>query len=295
MMTILAIDIGGTKIKYGCFSIDDKVAIDTFAEIDTEAKKDDFNIMGKLKEIVEKLECREEISGIAISTAGTVNPHTGVIVQANDNLPGYTGTPLKELVENEFGLPCIVENDVNSALIGELAFGNHYVTDSAVMLTIGTGVGGAICLNQQLYRGTSFSAGEVGYSTLNGVNIEEMISARALVKQAQVEFKDTTIDGYWIFQAIKADNESVYQLLDSYLNDLSTYIKNIISLLNPEVIILGGGIMEQKEIISPILLDKMATYPNAYVLNHTRLSFAQLGNKAGIYGAVAIFKEKYIN
>lgn len=293
MMTILAIDIGGTKIKYGCFSIDGKVvAIDAFSEIDTEAKKDTFNIIDKLKEIVDKLKCREEISGIAISTAGTVNPYTGVIVQANDNLPGYTATPLKALVESEFELPCIVENDVNCALIGELAFGNHYVTDSAVMLTIGTGVGGAIYLNKQLYRGVSFSAGEVGYSTLNGVNIEEMISSRALVKQAQVVFKDTTIDGYWIFQEIKAGNESVYQLLDSYLNDLSTYIKNIISLLNPEVIILGGGIMEQEEIIKPILLDKIAAYPNAYVLNHTRLSFAQLGNKAGMYGAVAIFKEK---
>lgn len=286
---IALLDIGGTQIKYGVFDQTKNELIDLGAT-DTGPFTEDFSMVEKVEAIVTEIAKEYPVEGLGISTAGTVDHQTGEIVYANPNIPNYKGTQLKQELKEIFKVPCWVENDVNSALLGELHFGNLEDVKHAIMFTIGTGVGGALYLNGELYHGASMSAGEVGYSTLDGANIEQVISARALVERAQLIFDDPTIDGYWLFENAKAGNEKCQAIIDLFLEQLSQFIMNSVSLVNPEVVILGGGIMQQVDYLEERLAAKFQTFSNKFVLDQTKIKFASLGNKAGMYGAYSHFK-----
>ena len=286
---IALLDIGGTQIKYGVFDEEKNELIDLGAT-DTGPFTEDFSMVGKVEAIVAKIAKEYPVEGLGISSAGTVDHQTGEIVYANPNIPNYKGTQLKQELEEFLQVPCWVENDVNSALLGEIHFGKLEDVKHAIMFTIGTGVGGALYLNGELYHGASMSAGEVGYSTLDGKNIEEVISARALVARAQTIFDDSTIDGYWLFEQAKAGNEKCQEIIDIFLDQLSQFIINSVSLINPEVVILGGGIMQQVDYLEERLAEKFNTFSNKFVLEQTQIKFASLGNKAGMYGAYSHYQ-----
>ena len=103
-----------------------------------------------------------DFEAIGISTAGEVNTEDGSIFYANSNIPGYTGMPVKQIMEEEFCVPAAVENDVNAAALGELRMGAGAGCDDFLCLTYGTGVGGSIVMNGSVYPGSSFSAGSFG-------------------------------------------------------------------------------------------------------------------------------------
>lgn len=292
---IALIDIGGTQIKYGIMNTNTETAR-TLGSIDTATDLPDFNILDRIDIAIEHIREDYTIRGIAISSAGVVNPTNGKIVHANPNIPNYANTPLKEILENKYNLPVSVENDVNAALLGEIYFGNHQLVSSAIMLTIGTGVGGALFLNHQIYHGYSFSAGEVGYTFLNDQNIEEVVSARALVNRVQQQTPHEKVDGFYIFKELENGNPQITQILDDYCQQLAKAIINQVSLLNPELVILGGGIMEQTDYFEPQLTKYFNQfYTNHYASQRTTITFATLGNTAGMLGAYQHFKNQHPN
>lgn len=286
---IALLDIGGTQIKYGVFDEEKNELIDLGAT-ETGPFVEGFSMVEKVEAIVEEIAAEYPVEGLGISSAGTVDHQTGEIIYANPNIPNYKGTQLKRELEELLSIPCWVENDVNSALLGEIHFGNLEDVEHAIMFTIGTGVGGAVYLNDELYHGASMSAGEVGYSTLDGENIENVISARALVERAQNIFDDPTIDGYWLFEQAKAGNEKCQEIIDLFLEQLSQFIMNSVSLINPEVVILGGGIMQQVDYLEERLATNFNTFSNKFVLEQTQIKFASLGNRAGMYGAYSHYQ-----
>lgn len=290
---IAAIDIGGTSIKFGVVD----PTTDNFeylGKIDTNTHLNDFKMEKRLDKVLDKILKNHSISGIAISTAGIVDAKKGTIVHANKNIPNYKGTPLKDILEEKYGVPVSVENDVNSALLGELTFGKFEGVNSAIMLTIGTGVGGAIYLNNEIYHGYSHSAGETGYSIVNGHRIEETASTTGLVKNVKRRLNDENIDGVWIFdQALNHNNEICIEEINRLIDELVQLIINFVSLLNPEVVILGGGIMEQVDYLKPLVQKRFnALYGNPFVAEHTTIDFASLGNQAGVLGAYSYFKKQ---
>lgn len=290
------IDIGGTNIKYGV--IDSKTEKYQFlGELATKAQEDDFRMENRLAEIIDTLLVSYSLEGLAISTAGVVNAKTGEIVFANKNLPNYKGTNLKEQLENKYHFPVTVENDVNAALLGEINFGPYEEVHSALMLAIGTGVGGALYLNGEIYHGFSQSGGEVGYSLMNGKNIEDIASTRALVEKVAKEVDDPTIDGRWIFdQAINHENPIAVQAIDSLITEIIYLINNFVALVNPEYVILGGGIMEQVDYLKPRMISKFQEInQNKLVVRHITIEFASLGNQAGMLGAYVHFKKSVLN
>lgn len=287
------IDIGGTNIKYGV--IDPKTEeYKILGDIPTATTEVDFQMENRLNSVLSLIKKEIEITGIAISTAGIVNPETGEIIFANKNIPNYKGTKLKKYLEEKYEIPTSVENDVNSALLGELYFGEIKHQDSALMLTIGTGLGGALYLNNGIYHGHTHSAGEVGYSMLDQQNIEEKISTTALVRNVQNRINDDQIDGRWVFdQAINHQNEVCIQEINHLIKDLALVINNFIALINPEYVILGGGIMEQEDYLKPLLIEELKTLnSNELTKAHTKIEFASLGNKAGMLGAYTHYKNQ---
>ena len=156
LMKILVFDIGGTAIKYG---ICKNGHLEETKEYPTEAFRGGTHILNTICRLSEQY---LPFDAIGISTAGQVNPDEGSIIYANSNIPDYTGTQFKKILQKLFHVPVAVENDVNSAALGEAVFGAGKGKNSFLCLTYGTGVGGAIIENKQVYHGSSFSAGEFG-------------------------------------------------------------------------------------------------------------------------------------
>ena len=245
MHKYLLIDIGGTSIKVATY-------VDSLSEVKeypTEAKLGVDHLIQNVMKIIDE---HNDIEAISISTAGQVDAINGYIIYANDNLPGYTGTKWKELLENKYQVPVFVENDVNAAALGEGTYGACIDIDNFLALTYGTGVGGAIVINNELYRGYNGSAGEFGAlithldSRLEGKaysgSYEENASTSALVKKA-LEYDETLVNGREIFKRI--NEKEISEIVDAWTFEIVVGLASLIHIFNPKAVVLGGGIMEQ--------------------------------------------------
>ena len=180
MNPYVVIDIGGTSIKYGL--ADAKGQLLETHEMPTEAQKGGPHILNTTKEIVARYLKKHPLAGVAISSAGMVDPDKGEIFYAGPQIPNYAGTQFKKEIEETFQIPCEIENDVNCAGLAEVTTGHAKGSNNAVCLTIGTGIGGCLLLDGQVFHGFSNSACEVGYLHLPDGAFQDLASTTALVE-----------------------------------------------------------------------------------------------------------------
>ena len=243
-----------------------------------------------------KVETRAEslLAGICISTAGMVDEIKGEIIHAGPQIPEYKGTKWKEEIETAFSIPCEVENDVKCAGLGEYSFGSGKGTSSMLCLTIGTGIGGSFILNGEVYHGTSHSAMEIGYMQIPGGMFQRMASTSALVKR--VASRKGEAEELWngkrIFEEVAKEDKICLEELDRLCDALSIGLSNLCYAFNPECIVLGGGIMEQKDILLPKIWGHLQEHLVPIVAENTRLLAASLGNRAGLLGAYVHFQNR---
>lgn len=232
-----------------------------------------------------------EISGICISTAGMVDPIKGKIVHASDLIPNYTGTEIKNTLEKEFNLRCEVENDVNCAGLGELWRGAGVGVTSCICITVGTGIGGCIIIDNKVLHGFSNSAGEIGYMNINNSTFQEIASTRVLVKNVAVRkgINCDDINGKEIFDLAKNGDKDCIEEIDSLIDALTLGISNMVYIINPEVVILGGGIMAQKVYLKEKIEKSLKNKLIERVYKSTKLKFAENENSAGMIGALYNF------
>ena len=298
MMYYICIDIGGTSIKYGVLSEKGEIFID--GTVSTKVTEKENFILSDVKKLVRNIldEYRNyEIKGICVSTAGVVNPEKGEIAYAGPTIPKYTGTKIKEELEKEFSISCEVENDVNCAGLGEYWKGAGKGSKSMVCLTIGTGIGGSVILDGKLLNGIGYTAGEIGYMDVNGNYIQNIASSRYLVEKVQkekVEKEGITdaITGVDIFELAKKGDEICIAGINEIISNLAVGVRNIIYLLNPEVIVIGGGITAQKEYLEEKIRNEVNDGMISDMFRKTRIELAQQGNQAGLLGALYNFLNK---
>lgn len=298
MMYYICIDIGGTSIKYGVLSEKGEIFID--GTVSTKVTEKENFILSDVKKLIRNIldEYRNyEIKGICVSTAGVVNPEKGEIAYAGPTIPKYTGTKIKEELEKEFSISCEVENDVNCAGLGEYWKGAGKGSKSMVCLTIGTGVGGSVILDGKLLNGIGYTAGEIGYMDVNGSYIQNIASSRYLVEKVQkekVEKEGITdaITGVDIFELAKKGDEICIAGINEIISNLAVGVRNIIYLLNPEVIVIGGGITAQKEYLEEKIRNEVNDGMISDMFRKTRIELAQQGNQAGLLGALYNFLNK---
>ena len=298
MMYYICIDIGGTSIKYGVLSDEGEIFID--GTVSTKVTEKENFILSDVKKLVRNIldEYRNyEIKGICVSTAGVVNPEKGEIAYAGPTIPKYTGTKIKEELEKEFSISCEVENDVNCAGLGEYWKGAGKGSKSMVCLTIGTGVGGSVILDGKLLNGIGYTAGEIGYMDVNGSYIQNIASSRYLVEKVQKEKvekegKTDAITGVDIFELAKKGDEICIAGINEIISNLAVGVRNIIYLLNPEVIVIGGGITAQKEYLEEKIRNEVNDGMISDMFRKTRIELAQQGNQAGLLGALYNFLNK---
>lgn len=290
-MRILAIDIGGTAIKSAICT--EKGEILELKETDTNAK--DGGGPAVMQRALDIAHTYQDFECIGISTAGQVNPHDGSIIYANENIPNYTGTNVKKIFEDEFGLLTTVENDVNCVAVGETHYGAGRGYNHLLCLTYGTGVGGAIMINRHIYGGGRGLAGEFGHIVThpNGKQCacgqhgcyEQYASTTALVREAR-KIDPGLYNGRLIFEEWHKGNTAVRMVVDDWIDEIVFGLVTLVHIFNPEALILGGGILNEPYIENEInrRIDKrvMQSY------NQFRIVKTELKNSAGLLGAATI-------
>lgn len=293
MQKYICIDIGGTSIKYGIIGEDGKF-LET-SEMPTEARQyGGPGIVKKATQIVKGYLDQNPI-GICISTAGMVDCEEGKITYAAPLIPDYTGTEIKKILEETFHIPCEVENDVNCAGLAEYFAGAAKDSKISLCLTIGTGIGGAFLIDGKVFHGFSGSGCEVGYMHLPGGQFQDLGASSILVKKA-AEYKKLdpdSINGKYVFENAKQGDEDCIRAIEEMCNVLGMGIANICYVINPEVVVLGGGIMAQKEYLEEKIRKSLDKYLIPSVAKKTRLSFAENQNQAGMLGAFYHFKSRH--
>lgn len=285
MRKYVSIDIGGTAIKYGI--IDEEGNLLIRKKRKTEANLGGKAIVEKAAGIVKQFREAYSLSGICISTAGMVDVEKGEIFHSAPLIPDYTGTAWKQTMETMFGIPCEVENDVNCAGLAESVSGAARGSRIALCLTVGTGIGGCILIDHRIFRGYGSSACEVGYMHMDGSDFQSLGAAGVLCRKVR-ERKHAMSgewDGFRIFEEAKKGDEICIQAIDEMADVLGKGIANICYVLNPQTVVLGGGVMEQEAYLKPRIQKALDRYLIPAMAEETELKMAEHKNDAGMLGA----------
>lgn len=282
-MNLAAIDIGGTTIKIATWKdnqLQDKHAIDT--------PKDLNGFYKALTEEVNKIKKDTKIEGVAISSPGAVNKKTGII-GGSSAIPYIHNFKIVDKLEKRFGLPVSIENDANSAALGELAEGSGKGCDSMAFFVIGTGIGGALIINQKVWHGAHLFGGEFGYMIMGAHTLSELASPVAMANRYN-ERTGKHLDGKTIFELADKDDPVASDERQTLIHALAVAIYNIQHSFDPEKIVLGGGISNNPELI-PLLnkeIDRLRDGLDLVTLKPD-IVLCKLKSDANLRGAVADF------
>ena len=284
-MNLAAIDIGGTTIKIATWKdnqLQDKHAIDT--------PKDLNGFYQALTDEVDKIKKDIKIEGVAISSPGAVNKKTGII-GGSSAIPYIHNFKIVDELEKRFGLPVSIENDANSAALGELAEGSGKGCDSMAFFVIGTGIGGALIINQKVWHGAHLFGGEFGYMIMGAHTLSELGSPVAMANRYNKR-TGKHLDGKTIFELSDKDDPAASDERQTLIHALAVAIYNIQHSFDPEKIVLGGGISNNPKLI-PLLnkeIDRLRDGLDLVTLKPD-IVLCKLKSDANLRGAVADFEQ----
>ncbi|HOR41998.1 MAG TPA: ROK family protein [Atribacterota bacterium] len=315
----IGVDLGGTKISVGL--INETGKIEQYLKIPTQAEQGQKETINRIKQsIYQIIELNNlkigGIAGIGIGAPGPVDYQRG-IVHCAPNLPGWTEVPLADIMRKEFPIPIKVENDANAAAWGEKIFGVARGIDELVCLTLGTGIGGGLILCGEIYHGKNFVAGEIGHMVVNKIGprcncgkngcleayssaagIRDRISKRIASLKSQPDnqkflniYNLENIGLAQIFELARQGNMIVKDIVEEAIEYLGIAIISLVNILNPEMVILLGGIANEGEkLLNPI---KEIVFQGAMSshLPDLKIVLGKLGVFAGVIGAAALLWE----
>ncbi len=289
MTEVIGIDLGGTAIKLGRFR-QDGTCLQSLSVPTPQPSRPDA-VIDTIGYAIEKLAPNlTDILAIGIGTPGPADL-AGRVAKIAINLEGWIDIPIATILKSRTGVPAVVGNDGNCAGLGErwLGAGRHY--RNFVLLTLGTGVGGAIFLNGELFTGHAGSAGELGLMTLdatgyacksgNSGSIEQFLSGNAIRRM-------TGKEPHELGELAAAGDPDALSFWDGYGRNLGIGLTSILYMLTPEVAIVGGGISASAEYFLPAARREI----DRRVMEVSRPDFqlirAELGNRAGMTGAAKL-------
>ncbi|WP_125979996.1 ROK family protein [Loigolactobacillus iwatensis] len=279
----LAFDIGGTTIKYSL--VDERLHFSAGDRCSTEHNRDG-HILKQLQAITAAYQKEYTLNGIGISTAGIVGAE-GQIQYAGPTIPGYQGTELKKVLVQQSGLPVVVVNDVDAALLGEQLAGAAQGKGAVYCVALGTGIGGAYLNHGQLLNGAHATANSLGYTLYDRktkTNYEQRASTLTLEHQL-VDLK-TSVPA--AFDKARRQEAPFTTIINNWAAEVATGLANIILLFDPEILLIGGAVSQQGDFLLTLLNRALEPLlpPN---LCQTELRVTQLADRAQLFGAVANF------
>ncbi|ASL63216.1 ROK family protein [Bacillus cereus] len=287
MKEYIAFDIGGTQIKCGIVSEIGRVL--KRKTVATEIHLGGEQIIQKLIYVSKKIMNEHTIAGIGISTTGIVDINKGIVTGGADHIPGYSTIPIIDRLQEILKVPVSIDNDVNCAAFGEKWNGSGREKENFIMLTLGTGIGGAIFIDGELYRGHSFSAGEWGNMLIEGKTFEEVASISGLIRLVRKYKGKGEWNGKRIFELYDKGDREVAQAVGIFFKHLAIGISNLAYIFNPETIIIGGGITDRGNEFLKEVKEEVSKYLNQEIYNNCEIELAQNGNCAGMIGAIYHF------
>lgn len=241
---------------------------------------------------------QDKIIGIGVAMHGVVDVETGTSLVAP--ILNLRNIPIKDALEEEFNLTIKVENDARAMALGESWFGGHGDVDSMVAVNIGRGVGAGVVINGKLFHGAQGIAGEVGHMTIdiNGETCEcgnqgclqTFVSGAAIAERAGKQIKESThsLTGKEIFELALKGNQSCMDLLHETGRLIGIGLTNLIHLVNPRKVVLGGGVMKSERFIMPVLLETIQQRALTAEAKQTNVTVTRLGDEATLLGAVSL-------
>ena len=305
----IGIDVGGTNVKLALVTSEGKIlnssSIPTHAELGYEFTVN--NIKDAIRALLKEANLTpKDIEGIGFGFPGQVDYKTGVVKLA-PNIPGWVDIPIGKMIEEEFGIPTRVDNDVKCAPLGELNFGAGKGCEHLVCITVGTGIGSGIVVNGKLVRGAANAAGEIGHIKLQMHDgpicgcgdtgcFEAFVSGPAIVAMAEDyikggkstkyrELANPEITPYVVYEAAKAGDPVAKRIFTVMGEYLGIGLASVVNLLNPEKVIIGGGVAASGEYLMQPLKETLKQRAMKIAGESVEVVPAELGNNAGVIGA----------
>lgn len=308
----IGIDVGGTNVKIALVDDNGKIiysnSVPTYAKMGYEYTVN--NIKQAIRDLMKETNTTtSDIEGIGFDFPGQVDCKTGVVKLA-PNIPGWVNVPIAQMIEDEFHIPTRIDNDVRCAALGELKFGAGKGCENFICITVGTGIGSGIVINGKVVRGATNAAGELGHIKLqmNGGPIcgcgdtgclEAFASGPAIVAMAQeyikggksTKFREMAaaeggeITPYMVAKAAEEGDpvaKRIFEIIGEYIG---IGLTSVINLLNPERVIIGGGVAESGELLLGPIRKTIKERAMVVAGNAVEIVPAQLGNSAGVIGA----------
>jgi glucokinase len=311
------IDLGGTKILV--LVADEGGQVLGQARVATEASQGVDGVIGRLVEATRTAaaDAGTEVSGlraVGISAPGPVDTDDGVITDP-PNLPGWHNVPLSRVMGERLGRPVVLENDANCQGIAEHEFGAGVGYRHMVFVTVSTGIGGGVILNNELFAGTSGAAGEFGHLAVavdgpvcgaghigcleafaSGTAIanraKELIAAGLLPRTARIAEHNPPLDAEDVFRAGEEGEAEAAAIIERAGRYLGIGLASIINMLNPQAIVLGGGLMNMGEKIMGPAVDAARHRSFAQAFGDVQIVEGELGERAAALGAIVVAIKK---
>lgn len=308
----IGIDVGGTNVKIALVDDNGKIiysnSVPTYAKMGYEYTVN--NIKQAIRDLMKETNTTtSDIEGIGFDFPGQVDCKTGVVKLA-PNIPGWVNVPIAQMIEDEFHIPTRIDNDVRCAALGELKFGAGRGCENFICITVGTGIGSGIVINGKVVRGATNAAGELGHIKLqmNGGPIcgcgdtgclEAFASGPAIVAMAQdyikggksTKFREMAaaeggeITPYMVAKAAEEGDPVAKRIFEIVGEYIGIGLTSVINLLNPERVIIGGGVAESGELLLAPIRKTIKERAMVVAGNAVEIVPAQLGNSAGVIGA----------
>lgn len=300
MKTYIGVDLGGTNVRVA--SVDEEGTIKQMVKEPTEIGKGTEHVITKIISMIEKIDGHENCVGIGMGVPGPVDTVNGKMVLAT-NLPGFEGYPIARRIEDHFHIPTFLDNDVNVAGMGEAVLGAGKGKDNVYYVTISTGIGGAMVVNQRVIAGKNGHAGEIAniiidrnrekINYLNTGCVENEASGTAITRKGKKIFGDQAISHAGdVFDLARKGNAQALELCDEVAYDLAVMFSVIAHVVDPDVFVVGGGVMKGKD----VFFEKMESYyRNMIHKGMQSIVFAEARlDEPGIIGA-AMLPSSYVD
>lgn len=305
---VIGVDLGGTKISTAVSTLDGEILKQTVVATKAEEGEEPVlsRIIGTISEVLVGADIsKDEVEAIGIGSPGPLDAKKGVII-TTPNLP-FKNYNVVQPIKDKFGIPVYLDNDANVAAIGEYMFGAGKDTKNIVYFTVSTGVGGGAVLNGQAYRGNTSNALEIGHMTVDAhgprcncgnIGCLEAISSGTAIGKKGREAAATKVEtslknydnitSYEVFKEAKNGDAVAKEIVDNAMNYLGIGVANAITIFDPEMVIIGGGVSK----VGDILFDTVRKVVNKRcfksMADACKIVPAGLGTDAGVVGAVAL-------
>src|SRR5271165_748040 len=304
----IGVDLGGTNLRIAAVDGDGK-----FLEkltLGTEVQRGRDHVIGEMCSAIESLRVKYrdsgQLGGIGVGVPGFIDMDTGTVVRS-PNLPDWVNFPVREEIERKLGTTVILENDANSAAMGEKWLGAGRNMDSMAMYTLGTGVGGGLVFNGHLWHGMTGMAGELGHINVEPEGhlcgcgsrgcLEQYASATAIVRMAHEAIASGNASDLTegARGSLEFTAKRIYQKVG---RALAIGIGGMVNALNLPMYVIGGGVASAWEAFAPTMFEEMKVRSSIYSITapdhvgrdgkHTVVTIALLGSEAGLYGAARL-------